>query len=850
MREPPFHAAGPPADPSHPPRARRARRRAASIGAATLKPAPGAPGPQPWPTPPCIAAAPGRAERRSPAHPASHTVDAQAGARSAVISSAEVTDLTETEVPTMPFDDRAELADDEPDIGVRGEDGSDSTIGEGEDDGPDLDDWGEGDYDDVWDYDADDDPRDRDGGSRAGGAGNAWARAESPAPKGKRPCNIAPEIRLGETTPATTVLRREWDKIRDLDSDLVEHWTMRIGKPGKQPRAEVCGAPSTDFRSMVLAKALKGQIAADNLGHILDLVEGAIQRLDHGQVRGIANVFDAEKNSFIAVMRWAELLEEAFRARPGFRADKDTSKKRQSRRRKFLSTTWPQITDLTDPVHLTPHNNEVQRMLDSILEDIRARVSLTHVRSRLADARLAERVQEELDAWIPFDDGRASPPRSRTGLCGERAGRSGARPGLGPDEEPTDPGEELHRALDDLADSPSWADVNRIFPVLRDRIRNNQGAANPLLALVARRARLADPVDGSSLCAQPPLTGPSPRRRANGPAPAPLNLTLLDRISSAFQNKLLPGVTRDNLDERLVAEGARCAAWGGVTSCQAQLALLLGDRVAVGLVGGLSLLHRGNGRRRRDMAGGGGELLQQVLDVAHSSSPALRFEASPQHADVDTSTSRVYTRTIDMLAEPQYLRLVWRKVHLYEFRGVGLMPDDQVDADAVNRILRAAMMDATRWVISTARAGIRDQARAGLRTRAKPGPGKPGPSGPSSVKKHAAYPLVQFLLRRDEPTRDDPDDPVVSAAWALHTIRRVRGQAPARGRGSRGGSRTAPAGGPGTGATGAEAAGTGAEAGLAVAALSRALERLRDGEHAKLAEGVTCDHLIDLIERM
>lgn len=752
-----------------------------------------------------------------------------------------MTDLTETGVPTMPFDDRAELADDEPGIGVRGEDGSGSTTGEGGDDGPDLDDWGEGDYDDVWDYDTDDDPRDW-----AGGAGNAWARTENPVLKGKRPCNIAPEIRLGETTPATTVLRREWDKIRDLDSDLVEHWTMCIGKPGKQPRAEVCGAPSTDFRSMVLAKALKGQIAADNLGHILDLVEGAIQRLDHGQVRGIANVFDAEKNSFIAVMRWAELLEEAFRARLGFKDDKkDASKKRQSRRRKFLSTTWPQITDLTDPVHLTPHDNEVQRVLDSILEDIRTRVSLAHVRSRLADARLAKQVQEELDAWIPFDDGRASPPRSRTGLRGERAGRSGARPG--PGEEPTGPGKELRRALDDLADSPSWADVNRTFPVLRDRIRNNQGAVNTLLALVARRARLADPVDDSSLCAQPPLTGPSPRRRANGPAPAPLNLTLLDRISSAFQNKLLPGVTRDNLDERLVAEGARCAAWGGVTSCQAQLALLLGDRVAVGLVGGLSLLHRGNRGRRRDMAGGGGELLQQVLDVAHSSSPALRFEASPQHADVDTSTSRVYTRTIDMLAEPQYLRLVWRKVHLYEFRGVGLMPDDQVDADAVNRILRAAMMDATRWVISTARAGIRDQARAGLRTRAKPGPGKLGPSGPSSVKKHAAYPLVQFLLRRDEPTRDDPDDPVVSAAWALHTIRRVRGQAPARGRGSRGRSRTAPAGGPGTGAAGAKA---GAEAGLAVAALSRALERLRNGEHAELAEGVTCDHLIDLIERM
>ena len=748
----------------------------------------------------------------------------RAGTRSAVISSTEVTDLTETGVPTMPFDDCAEPADDEPGIGVRGEGGSGSTIGEGGDDGPDLDDWGEGEYDDAWDHDTDDDPRDRDGDSRADGAGSAWDRAESPAPRGRRPCNIAPEIRLGETMPATTVLRREWDKIHDLDSDLVERWTMRMGRPGCQPRAEVCGAPSTDFRSMVLAKALKGRIAADSLGRILDLEEGAIQRLDHGQVRSIADVFDEEKTLFIAVMRWAELLEEAFRARPGFRADKDASKKRQSRRRKFLGSTWPQITDLKDPERLTPHDDEVQRVLDSIQEEIRARVSLAHVRSRLADARLAERVQTALNTWIPFDDGRVSPPRSRTG-----------------------PDEELRRALDDLADSPSWADARRAFPDLRDRVRENRGAAGALLALVARRARLADPVDGSSLCAQPPLTGPSPRRRANGPAPAPLNLTLLDRISSAFQNKLLPGVTRDNLDERLVAEGARCAAWGGVTSCQAQLALLLGEQVAVGLVGGLSLLHRSNGRRRRDMAGGGGELLQRVLDMAHDTSPALRFEASPQHADVDTSTSRVYTRTIDMLAEPQYLRLVWRKVHLYEFRGVGLMPDDQVDADAVNRILRAAMMDATRWVISTARAGIRDQAQAGLRTRAKPGPGKLGPSGPSSVKKHAAYPLVQFLLRRDEPTRDDPDDPVVSAAWALHTIRRVRGQAPARGRGSRGRSRTAPAGGPGTGAAGAKA---GAEAGLAVAALSRALERLRNGEHAELAEGVTCDHLIDLIERM
>ena len=754
----------------------------------------------------------------------------RAGARSAVISSAEVTDLTETGVPTMLFDDCAELADDEPGSGVRGEGGSGSTIGEGGDDGPNLDDWGEGEYDDVRDHDADDGPRDRDGDSRADGAGSAWDRAESPAPRGRRPCNIAPEIRLGETMPATTVLRREWDKIHDLDSDLVERWTMRMGRPGRQPRAEVCGAPLTDFRSMVLAKALKGRIAADSLGRILDLEEGAIQRLDHGQVRSIADVFDEEKTLFIAVMRWAELLEEAFRARPGFRADKDASKKRQSRRRKFLGSTWPQITDLKDPERLTPHDDEVQRVLDSIQEEIRARVSLAHVRSRLADARLAERVQTALNTWIPFDDGRVSPPRSRTG-----------------------PDEELRRALDDLADSPSWADARRAFPDLRDRVRENRGAAGALLASAARRARLADPVEGSSLCAQPPLTGPDPRRRKNGPAPAPLNLTLFGRIRSAFQNKLILGVTHDNLDERLVAEGARCAAWGGVTSCQAQLALLLGEQVAVGLVGGLSLLHRSNGRRRRDMAGGGGELLQRVLDMAHDTSPALRFEASSQHADVDTGTSRVYSRTIDMLAEPQYLRLVWRKVHLYEFRGVGLMPDDQVDADAVGRILRAAMMDATRWVSSTARAGVKDQTGAGLRTRAKPGSGKPRPSGPSSVKKHAAYALVQFLLRRDEPPRDDPDDPVASAAWALHTIRRVRGQTPARGRGSRGRSRTALAGGPGTGAARAVStgpAGARAEAGLAVAALSRAMERLRDGEHAELAEGVTCDHLIDLIERM
>ena len=746
-----------------------------------------------------------------------------------------MTNLTETGVPTMPFDDCAELADDEPGIGIRGEGGSGATTGEGGGDGPDLDDWGEGDYDDADD--------DGDYGPRADGAGSAWDRAENPAPRGRRPCNIAPEIRLGETMPATTALRREWDKIRDLDSDLVERWTMRMGRPGRQPRAEVCGAPSTDFRSMVLTKALKGRIAADSLGRILDLEEGAIQRLDHGQIRSIADVFDEEKALFIAVMRWAELLEEAFRARPGFRADKNASKKRQSRRRKFLSSTWPQITDLKDPERLTPHDDEVQHMLDSIQEEIRARVSLAHVRSRLADARLAGRVQTALNAWIPFDDGRASPPRSRTGPGGERAGRAGARPG--PGEEPTGPGEELRRALDDLADSPSWADARRAFPDLRDRVRENRGAAGALLASAARRARLADPVEGSSLCARSPLTGPDPRRRKNGPAPAPLNLTLFGRIRSVFQNKLVLGITHDNLDERLVAEGARCATWGGVTSCQAQLALLLGEQVVIGLVGGLSLLHRSNGRRRRDMAGGGGELLQRVLDVAHDTSPALRFEASPQHADVDTSTSRVYSRTIDMLAEPQYLRLVWRKVHLYEFRGVGLVPDDQVDADAVGRILRAAMMDATRWVNSTAHTGIRDQTGAGLRTRAKSGSGKPRPSGPSSVKKHAGYALVQFLLRRDEPPRDDPDDPVASAAWALHTIRRVRGRAPARGRGSRGGPRTAPVGGPSTGAAGARA-----EAGLAVAALSRALKRLRDGEHAELTEGVTCDHLIDLIERM
>ena len=723
----------------------------------------------------------------------------------------------------MPFDDYAEPADDEPGIRGRGKDDWNPAAGEGEDDAPDLDDWDEDDYDDEDEDDVDD-------------AGNAWDRTENPAPRRKRPCNIAPEIRLGETMPATTVLRQEWDKIRDLDSDLVERWTMRMGRPGQQPRAEVCGAPSTDFRSMVLAKALKGRIVADSVSRILDLAEGAIQRLDHGQVRSIADVFEAEKTSFIAVMRWAELLEEAFRAGPDFRAAEDASKKRQIRRRQFLRSTWPQITDLPDPGHLTPYDDEVQYVLRLVREEVSARVSLADVRSRLADAQLAERVQEALDAWTPFDH-------------------------PDPDGNPTDPGQELRRALDDLADSPSWADVNRTFPALRDQVRKNRGAADALLASVARRAELADPVEESSLCARPPLTGRDPRRRASGPDPAPLNLTLFGRIRPAFQNKLVPGVTHDNLDERLIAEGGRCATWGGVTSCQAQLALLLGEQVAVGLVGGLTLLHQSNRGRRRDMAGGGGELLQQVLDVAHVISPALRLEASPRHADVDTSTSQIYSRTIGMLAEPQYLRLVWRKVHLYEFRGVGLMPDDQVDADAVSRILRAAMMDATRWVNSTAHTGIRDQAGAGLRTRAKPEPRGPGPSGPSSVKKHAAYALVQFLLRRDEPTRDDPDDPVASAAWALHTIRRVRGQAPARGRGSRGRSRTALAGGPGPrvaaepGAAGAGAAGPGAagpraEAGLAVAALSRALERLQDGEYAELAEGVTCDHLIDLIERM
>ena len=319
----------------------------------------------------------------------------------------------------MPFDDCAELADDEPGIGIRGEGGSGATTGEGGGDGPDLDDWGEGDYDDADD--------DGDYGPRADGAGSAWDRAENPAPRGRRPCNIAPEIRLGETMPATTALRREWDKIRDLDSDLVERWTMRMGRPGRQPRAEVCGAPSTDFRSMVLTKALKGRIAADSLGRILDLEEGAIQRLDHGQIRSIADVFDEEKALFIAVMRWAELLEEAFRARPGFRADKNASKKRQSRRRKFLSSTWPQITDLKDPERLTPHDDEVQHMLDSIQEEIRARVSLAHVRSRLADARLAGRVQEALDAWIPFDDGRA-----RHGVEPAPAGSGRAGPGRAP----------------------------------------------------------------------------------------------------------------------------------------------------------------------------------------------------------------------------------------------------------------------------------------------------------------------------------------------------------------------------------------------------------------------------------
>ena len=707
----------------------------------------------------------------------------------------------------MPFDDYAEPADDEPGIRGRSKDDWNPATGEGEDDAPDLDDWDEDDYDDEDEDDVDD-------------AGNAWDRTENPAPRRKRPCNIAPEIRLGETMPATTVLRQEWDKIRDLDSDLVERWTMRMGRPGQQPRAEVCGAPSTDFRSMVLAKALKGRIVADSVSRILDLAEGAIQRLDHGQVRSIADVFEAEKTSFIAVMRWAELLEEAFRAGPDFRAAEDASKKRQIRRRQFLRSTWPQITDLPDPGHLTPYDDEVQYVLRLVREEVSARVSLADVRSRLADAQLAERVQEALDAWTPFDH-------------------------PDPGGNPTDPGQELRRALDDLADSPSWADVNRTFPALRDQVRKNRGAADALLASVARRAELADPVEESALCVRPPLTGRDPRRRANGPDPAPLNLTLFGRIRPAFQNKLVPGVTHDNLDERLIAEGIRCATWGGVTSCQARLALLLGEQVAVGLVGGLTLLHRSNGGRRRDMAGGGGELLQQVLDVAHVISPALRLEASPRHADVDTSTSQIYSRTIGMLAEPQYLRLVWRKVHLYEFRDVGLMPDDQVDAAAVGRILRAAMMDGARWVNSTAHTGIRNQARTGLRTRAKP-----EPSGPTSVKKHAAYLLAQFLLRRDEPARNDPDDPVASAAWALHAIRRILGRAPARGRGSRGRSRTALAGGPGAGATDTGTAGTESEAGLAVAALSRALERLQDGEHAELAKGVTCDHLIDLIERM
>ncbi|WP_157065824.1 hypothetical protein [Actinomyces sp. oral taxon 414] len=258
-----------------------------------------------------------------------------------------MTDLTETGVPTMPFDDYAEPADDEPGIRGRGKDDWNPAAGEGEDDAPDLDDWDEDDYDDEDEDDVDD-------------AGNAWDRTENPAPRRKRPCNIAPEIRLGETMPATTVLRQEWDKIRDLDSDLVERWTMRMGRPGQQPRAEVCGAPSTDFRSMVLAKALKGRIVADSVSRILDLAEGAIQRLDHGQVRSIADVFEAEKTSFIAVMRWAELLEEAFRAGPDFRAAEDASKKRQIRRRQFLRSTWPQITDLPDPGHLTPYDDEVQ----------------------------------------------------------------------------------------------------------------------------------------------------------------------------------------------------------------------------------------------------------------------------------------------------------------------------------------------------------------------------------------------------------------------------------------------------------------------------------------------------------
>ena len=377
-----------------------------------------------------------------------------------------MTNLTETGVPTMPFDDCAELADDEPGIGIRGEGGSGATTGEDGGDGPDLDDWGEDDYDDAWDHDADDDG---DYGPRADGAGSAWDRAENPAPRRRRPCNIAPEIRLGETMPATTVLRQEWDKIRDLDSDLVERWTMRMGRPGQQPRAEVCGAPSTDFRSMVLAKALKGRIVADSVSRILDLAEGAIQRLDHGQVRSIADVFEAEKTSFIAVMRWAELLEEAFRAGPDFRAAEDASKKRQIRRRQFLRSTWPQITDLPDPGHLTPYDDEVQYVLRLVREEVSARVSLADVRSRLADAQLAERVQEALDAWTPFDH-------------------------PDPDGNPTDPGQELRRALDDLADSPSWADVNRTFPALRDQVRKNRCAADALLASVARRAELSDPL--------------------------------------------------------------------------------------------------------------------------------------------------------------------------------------------------------------------------------------------------------------------------------------------------------------------------------------------------------------------
>ena len=372
----------------------------------------------------------------------------------------------------MPFDDYAEPADDEPGIRGRGKDDWNPAAGEGEDDAPDLDDWDEDDYDDEDEDDVDD-------------AGNAWDRTENPTPRRKRPCNIAPEIRLGETMPATTVLRQEWDKIRDLDSDLVERWTMRMGRPGQQPRAEVCGAPSTDFRSMVLAKALKGRIVADSVSRILDLAEGAIQRLDHGQVRSIADVFEAEKTSFIAVMRWAELLEEAFRAGPDFRAAEDASKKRQIRRRQFLRSTWPQITDLPDPGHLTPYDDEVQYVLRLVREEVSARVSLADVRSRLADAQLAERVQEALDAWTPFDH-------------------------PDPGGNPTDPGQELRRALDDLADSPSWADVNRTFPALRDQVRKNRGAADALLASVARRAELADPVEESALCVRP---GP-PRCRA------------------------------------------------------------------------------------------------------------------------------------------------------------------------------------------------------------------------------------------------------------------------------------------------------------------------------------------------